>query len=260
MDHHQVDKFLEYYKKNVDYKYIVIPEEYEYKHLALCIVDAIYSINSKYTTTRNVVERTRNFFKLNSEHEYKLEKFIQDLSNFNFDELAKKVFVNRQRTSTKNGILKAEAVVRFSKTLYNFGINNFSDLDKMFVNQELIDALKQIPGQKSGISIEYFFMLCGDTNRAKMDRHIISFIDEATDTLLTNEEKIELMKTALLELKKHTKINSLRTLDYSIWKYMSTRSLKPNSMPSKSVLNQVQDKIDTMNEDEKKTLLKYLNR
>jgi hypothetical protein len=72
------------------------------------------------------------------------------------------LFANRQRTSSRSGILKAEAVYLFAKALLAAGINKFSDLRD---RGKLTDAemrVKEIPGQGSGITFKYFLMLSGE--------------------------------------------------------------------------------------------------
>lgn len=84
-------------------------------------------------------------------------------------EWAVDMFGNRQRTSTRSGILKAEAVRQFASSLYRTGINDFVDLteDKLEIAET---SIREIPGQKSRISLDYFRMLAGDDDLIKPDR------------------------------------------------------------------------------------------
>jgi hypothetical protein len=71
------------------------------------------------------------------------------------------VFRNRQRTSSRSGILKAEAVYRFAGALVVCGIDTISDAadaERMTGASKIIET---IPGQGSGISFTYFCMLAG---------------------------------------------------------------------------------------------------
>ncbi len=77
------------------------------------------------------------------------------------EDAADALFGNRQRTSTRSGILKAEAVRRFALALRDAGIDEFPDLDDdRLAKAEAI--ARTIPGQRSGISFDYFRMLAGD--------------------------------------------------------------------------------------------------
>ncbi len=72
------------------------------------------------------------------------------------------MFQNRQRTSSRNGILKAEAVYQFCRVLHKYSVNYLQDVIKLYGNQEFEKEIKLISGQKSGISLVYFYMLVGE--------------------------------------------------------------------------------------------------
>lgn len=64
-----------------------LSKEYFYAHLGLCVVDAVYSINARYTTTQNVVRRYCEHLGLNMIREPLAEKYPevgsqQSISNF----------------------------------------------------------------------------------------------------------------------------------------------------------------------------------
>jgi hypothetical protein len=85
-----------------------------------------------------------------------------------YNELATSIFRNKQRTSSVSGVLKVEAIVHFLKELSNKGINYFQDLENISTNFE--SKIKEIKGQKSGISLQYFYMLAGNDRLIKSDR------------------------------------------------------------------------------------------
>jgi hypothetical protein len=107
-----------------------LSDEYFYNSLPFCIIDAVYSLGSNYTSTRNTVIRFCTHQKLerlrlrNSPYpeikdQYSVKVFEALLSSYNdYEQVATILFDNRQRTSTRNGILKAEAVHRFAKVLF----------------------------------------------------------------------------------------------------------------------------------------------
>ena len=83
---------------------------------------------------------------------------------------------NRQRTSTTNGILKAEAVLREARILEDEGVGVPADL--IAASQERLDHLQRrwstVAGQGSGVSWRAFCMLVG-LPEVKPDRMIRRF-------------------------------------------------------------------------------------
>lgn len=87
------------------------------------------------------------------------------------------VFRNKQRTSTRGGILKAQAVIDYLKVLQAHNVERFDDVKKVTDTQEFDQAIKQVKGQNSGISTRYLFMLAGDEIVIKPGRMIMRFIE-----------------------------------------------------------------------------------
>ena len=133
---------------------------------------------------------------------------------------AENIFQNKQRTSSKSGILKAEAVVRFLKILKDFRVEYYQDVPYVHFNETFEECIKRIPGQKSGISLRYFFMLTGSKNFIKPDRMIMKFIEEGIGKKLTAHEALLLIRSTVKELIKigYTQLNP-RYLDNLIWSY-----------------------------------------
>jgi hypothetical protein len=137
------------------------------------------------------------------------------------EDAATELFGNRQRTSPRGGILKAEATLRFCESLVAAGINDFTGLCADTI-EEAESRILDIPGQRSGISFEYFMMLAGDDSRIKPDRMVRRFVADALQVPL---EKISERRSArLLGLASR---DLLRTdenwtpcrLDHAIWLY-----------------------------------------
>ena len=62
------------------------------------------------------------------------------------NKLAQNIFKNRQRTSTRNGILKADAVVQFIKILKAHEIETNDDLLNYDDKDRLVNDIKGIKG------------------------------------------------------------------------------------------------------------------
>jgi hypothetical protein len=227
----EVEKVLKYIS-DIKLPIIELSDSYFYSSMALCVVDAVYSIGVKYAGVKNVVKSFQNYKKVEIENihrsrvqslsdynsTYTLGNFISLLEENEPEYNAKNIFKNSQRTSTRNGILKAEAVLLFAKSLHNHNIIDFRSLIKIDVNDKTLRLaeceIKEIPGQKSGISFQYFLMLAGDDNQIKPDRMVIRFLKECLKREITSENASEiLINTA----------NNLgiapRKLDHSVWSY-----------------------------------------
>lgn len=61
-------------------------------------------------------------------------------------------------------MLKAEAVVRFSEILSQSETNYLQDIEKILGDPNFESAITKIPGQRSGLSLRYFYMLAGAEN------------------------------------------------------------------------------------------------
>lgn len=225
---------ISYIEKTLDISKLKLGQEYYYNSLVFCVIDAIYSINSVYTSTKNTVNR---FCKKNGlqiyrpygslpddcQNEYTIEDFIEFINGKSPEYLANVVFENKQRTSAKNGILKAEAVCEFAKILNEYSIFKFSDIHRLYDYGEIENRIKSIKGQRSGLSLTYFYMLSGNDNYVKADRHILNFIFEATGQNVSKQQAEALLTDCVLILKGKYPGITCRLLDYSIWSYMSSR-------------------------------------
>ena len=94
----------------------------------------------------------------NHKNQDTIENLVNRIEDLSINKFTEKVFQNRQRTSTKSGILKTEAVLMFAKILIKSGISSFKDVEKLFKSEDLENKIKKIPGQKSGISFKYFLI------------------------------------------------------------------------------------------------------
>ena len=100
-------------------------EEHEYASLPLCVIDAVFSIGVKYASTKLVPPRWAAaqtpqwpVYRSASIFEHSISDFLKAADRFTCDELATGIFKNSQRTSSTNGILKAQAVKEFAMALW----------------------------------------------------------------------------------------------------------------------------------------------
>ena len=207
--------------------------EDSYSSLSLCVIDAVYSISVRYEGTKAVVEHYCQHYevpKFRPDAAILPEKDAQDslqalcdrITSLGAERMASEVFHNRQRTSTVKGILKAEAVLRFASALVNHGINYFQDI-QWPLPDGLEEAIKAIPGQRSGISLRYFLMLAGSDDLIKPDRMVLRFLGDALQRDVGFDEAQPLLAATSRKLKAEYPRLTPRLLDHAIWQHQRKR-------------------------------------
>jgi hypothetical protein len=235
-----VNSAVTHIRNVINFNGAALPQEYFYSSLSLCVIDSVFSIGVRYEGVQNVVENYcehRKLSKLRIDEtssecmkEEKISDFIEFLNKFhdekngniNFQKIAEEVFNNRQRTSSRGGILKAQAVYEFAKILVGHKINSFANVKSLLSNsEEFENDIKAIRGQRSGISTYYFYMLAGSDEYVKPDRMVLRFLEEALEieNTLTSHEAFDLLRSACIKLKDDFQHITPRLLDYLIWNY-----------------------------------------
>lgn len=218
--------------------------------LALCIVDSVYSIGVNYAGVENVVRRYRSYRIAqggNGDADGALE-LMGSFEHLGGPEGWAQRIGNKQRTSTRSGILKADAVLQEAHVLAERGVWSVRDLRDAQREGQLPTIKAQwqtIRGQKSGISWSYFLMLArvlpegGDDGAnvvpgspgpdpdetvagVKPDRMIKRYVAEAIgcrESDLSDRRAAALVKAAA-----DAKGWDVIGLDHAIWRYESGRS------------------------------------
>lgn len=209
------------------------PSEYGYWSLPLCVIDAVFSIGAHYTSTANTVARFCQHLGVRvggatslpgAADQLSITNFVRVYGQYGIEAMAKTVYQNRQRTSTRNGILKSEAALLFGQTLQQFGVDYFQDVNKILGNASFESEIARIPGQHSGISLRYFYMLAGSTDYVKPDRMIMRFIQLATGRMPSIQEGHDVVVGACAVLAKDHPRLTPRSLDSLIWRFQRERS------------------------------------
>jgi len=203
-------------------------DEHEYASLPLCVIDAVFSIGVKYASTKRVPPRWAAaqtpqwpVYRRASIVEHSISDFLEAADQFTCDELATNIFKNSQRTSSTNGILKAQAVRQFAAALRKAGIERFADLDDE-TKLELAEAfVKDVKGQSSGISFDYFRILVGHET-VKADRMVCRFVARAAglEHVAPTVARLAVIDATAILKHEFTNLNT-RLLDYVIWNYES---------------------------------------
>jgi hypothetical protein len=182
--------------------------------LGLCVIDAIWSMGVRYGGVENVLRRYRTYRGTAADHDSPgdlVEAIEQSGGPGAFSDLVK----NHQRTSTKSGILKSQAVLEAARVLIEHGVHTCSDLQSLVITGDEIAVENQwisIRGQSSGISWSYFLMLAG-IDGVKPDRMIRRFVARALGAKdIPAQEAAVLVNAAAKTLG-----TSATQLDHAIW-------------------------------------------
>ena len=213
-------------------------KEYTYNSLVFCVIDAVFSIGVKYKSVENTVKKYAEHYNLNLYDDkyfdtHTVSDFIKNNDSISENScsyeasMAKCVYNNQQRTSSRNGILKADACYQVAKTLNDNGINTLKDFQNLSLLQlhSLEKQIKKIKGQSSGIMFSYLCMLAGDDNTCKPDRWIRRFLkDNGMAEIENNDEEIqELFRESCKRLRNKYPNLTVRYLDYQIWAYQRAK-------------------------------------
>ncbi len=160
------------------------PRKRRWVSVTFCVLDAVWSIGSRYdSTVVPVVKRVANDLGV---HEASVENSApaaadpvplqRFLDNYDVDSLTGRT--NRQRTSTSGGALKSEAALEYARILVRHGIHTIDDARSALTDLALfkrVEAdLRGVAGDGShGIRRSYFWMLVGDDSRVKPDRMVL---------------------------------------------------------------------------------------
>ncbi|SMG55761.1 hypothetical protein SAMN02745947_04665 [Rhodococcus rhodochrous J3] len=162
------------------------PREVRWTSLSLCILDAVWSIGARYEAV--VVPVVRTFatgFGLESPTVRADSPLGPDplplpaLAGLGVGSLVDKT--NRQRTSTRGGILKAEAALRHVAVFVEHDVTTLADAIELLSDSERLadvdSELRRIPGEGgSGIRRGYLWMLVGNDDVIKPDRMVLRWL------------------------------------------------------------------------------------
>jgi hypothetical protein len=194
-----------------------------YDSVGLAMIDAIWSIGVRYQSVENVIARYRAE-RLAGGHDAEADR-PRDVRRFieacgGPEGFALRVR-NHQRTSSRNGILKAEAVLQEARILEHESVGVPADLAG--ASEERLNHLRgqwsAVPGQASGISWRAFCMLVG-LAEVKPDRMIRRYVASALGRPGESAVGVEEARDLVMATAAHLGV-SPRDLDHAIWSYQS---------------------------------------
>ncbi len=223
-------RLVDYCESVFDLSKAKLGDEYFYQSITSCIIDAIFSIGITYDQTKKVVESYNEYFNLKiyrSNNKYpsilkqdSIDDLIKRYDNIGIEKMANDIYKNRCRTSThKNSILKSEAVYLFALLIKKYGINYLQDIRNIINNKDFEYQVRKIPGQTTGISLDYFYMLSGDETFVKVDRMMIRFFENAIGYIPDKYQIRQIIIDIVKILNKKFPNLTPRILDHQIWLY-----------------------------------------
>lgn len=210
----------------------------EYSSLPYAVTDAVFSIGVRYEGVQRVVERVATWCGVAATNEHRptfspaarqldLDTFLARLNIYpEAVVLAQTFFGSRQRTSTRSGILKAEAVRAWSELLVERGVTllNLDTVATLREDTMLRDRLRLVAGQGSGISLTYLQMLCGDEQLVKPDRVLLDYLRVVTRQDVSPNYAQELLVAACAALRAEGIETTPNVLDRRIWEFHRQRT------------------------------------
>ncbi|SDS10910.1 hypothetical protein SAMN04489860_0813 [Paraoerskovia marina] len=218
-----VDALVDFCKKNLGEQEIwSTPEGYP-DSLALCIIDAIYSTGSHYTSVTNVIARYREAGGSKDGASALLRSFEEAGGPRPW---AETVAQNVKPANTRPGApLKADVIRDAAQLMVDLEIDTVADLDaevgKSPQDNRVHTRWKKLTSQRSGVTYNYLLILAGQPS-VKPDRMVLRFLADALDRedSLSTTEAVDLISAAAEKLEV-----SPRTLDHVVWRYASGREL-----------------------------------
>lgn len=204
-------------------------DEYRYQSLPLCVIDAVFSISIRYAIVQGVVARYCDYTKqrrVRPSGELPPRAEQEGISSF-CDRpeqaepaiMAERVYGSRNLTSPRGGILKAEAALRFARCLRAHGVEHLQDVPSVAASDPFEADIRAIPGQGSGLSLQYFWMLAGSEEFIKPDRMVLRFLTAALSRPVAAGEALMLLRAACSRLAGRYPGLTPRLLDYEVWKH-----------------------------------------
>ena len=191
--------------------------------LALCIIDALYSTGSHYTSVINVIKK------------YKAQHGTRDGARALTSAISQaggprqwattEVFNLKPAHTKQNAPLKAEIIEQAAALMTMLGIDTVANLVACVAdepqNNPVHTGWKRLPSQSSGVTYNYLLILAGLPS-VKPDRMVLRFLTEA----LGATAQIGLHKAVNLVNETAVQLNvDPRALDHIMWRAASGREL-----------------------------------
>lgn len=194
--------------------------------LALCVIDSVQSTGVRYRSVEKVVARYRAYRREqggdpNRDGAAELLRTFDELDGP--DGWANKIG-NNNRTSTRSGVLKSQAIRDAARVLDAAGIGDTDLLRRVVEDDAQLEQVRKawcaVKGQRSGITWHYMLMLAG-IEGVKPDRMICRFVADSlglSRRVVTPPFALEIVTAAAKEMGM-----SPTDLDHGVWQFQRTR-------------------------------------
>jgi hypothetical protein len=166
------------------------PRERQWVSLSFCLLDAVYSIGANYDHhVVPVVKRVAADFGVDTlvaapaavtlmADPVPLGSLLHRYTN---PDALITVTENRQYTSTRGGIRKGDAVLRYAEILNRHGVVSLADGRAALSDDQKVEqidnVLRTVPGEgAAGVRRGYLWMLIGDQQTVKPDRMVLRWL------------------------------------------------------------------------------------
>ena len=194
-----------------------------YGHLSLALVDAVYSIQSRYRAVERVVRAYCDASRTACQalvaqaepgfREHGLDYLLDQAGTLHGEMLADRLFGgNRSRTA---GRLKADVCVEAARRLQAVSVTSIPDLHKRANDAEVRHAWTEVHGL-GWVTWQYFCSLAG-IDHFKPDVMLMRFAAEALGRDVSAAETDALLSRAFEELLPSYPGLTRRALDHTIW-------------------------------------------
>ncbi len=215
---YDIGRFADYCRKSLN-----LNEEcaYEYKSLAVCIVDCVYSLRTKYSTTKGVVKKFCDYY-LDGDSKAEsmtISEFLIELEKLsNLSEFAD-ILGNHQKLGNP-AIPKENVCYQLAKYMKCLSIDSVNDF-RRFPEQGLLEVVIHSVKGMGDAGTNYLFMLAGDPDRCKPDVHIRHCLCDVFGEEVDNKSCQEIFTKEVEVLKPEYPMLSVRALDGAIWRKYS---------------------------------------
>ena len=202
--------------------------EYGYHNPALCALDAVFSLRSRYTQVVNVVKRFNGELEplvkgVEIDNSLTLSETLRILNQRNLmngESLADKLENHCLCPGTKR--LKADCFLELLRVMQMHGIETVEDLALKCNDNALDIALSGVKGLGPQ-GRNYLFMLAGVEELVKVDVHIRRYVAGFDATITDTVHIQKLFRCAARILSKQYPGLTARKLDNIIWRYQRNR-------------------------------------
>lgn len=213
------------------------PRERRWVSVSFCVLDAVYSIGAHYDNhVVPVVRRVAADFDVESPSvemsvpeaadPVPLDAFLDCYTSV---EALVETTKNRQNTSTRGGIRKADAVLRYAEVLREHGLLTLDDARRLLTDTVRLDAaesaLRKVPGEGgAGVRRGYLWMLIGHQDTVKPDRMVLRWLARHGAETTPDSARLLLRDIAQVLSEETGRVITAWEVDHAIWQAARTSS------------------------------------